>query len=301
MWFWLALITIFFWSGADFFSKIGCMDEKDKYSQHKMMTAIGLVMGLQAFYEIVINGTVITGDMVLRYIPIGFFYIASMTMGYLDCKYIELSISSPVENSSGAVVAALAVITGTQVATGSQIMGAICASVGVIGIGIVEVLENKTQKQIRQSKGIMVYRKTLLGFILSVGYCFFDAFATFGDSILLQTYPERSVNAIYELFLFAWGVIIFIYVKFIKKQKFTFKEELPKYAGAAFETAGQFAYIHAISYTSHVALVAPMISAYGLLSAIWGHIFLKERLSPGHYVMVLIALVGIVLLGMTVD
>ena len=44
MWFWLALIALFCWSGSDLFSKIGCRDASDKYSHLKMVMAVGIVM-----------------------------------------------------------------------------------------------------------------------------------------------------------------------------------------------------------------------------------------------------------------
>ena len=74
------------------------------------------------------------------------------------------------------------------------------------------------------------------------------------------------------------GIASFIYVKFIKKQKYLPKKEGPKYVGAIFETAGQFAYIYAIGDEAHVAMAAPIISAYCVASVLWGRIFLKEKL-----------------------
>ena len=33
MWLWLSLTTLLCWSGSDLFSKIGCRDGSDRYSQ----------------------------------------------------------------------------------------------------------------------------------------------------------------------------------------------------------------------------------------------------------------------------
>lgn len=113
-WFWFAIITLLCWSGSDFFSKIGCRDAKDKYSQNKMVMAVGLVMGLHAAYEVFFNGVAINLDIILTYLPVSLLYILSMAMGYVGLRYIELSISSPICNASGAVVAVCAIITGTS-------------------------------------------------------------------------------------------------------------------------------------------------------------------------------------------
>ena len=107
MWFWFAIIALLCWSGSDLFSKIGCQDAADKYAPLKMVTAVGVVMGLHAAYEIFIGGVEINGAVLLTYLPVSLLYISSMAIGYLGLRYIELSISSPICNSSGAVVAVL--------------------------------------------------------------------------------------------------------------------------------------------------------------------------------------------------
>ena len=107
MWFWLSIITLICWSGSDLFSKIGCRDAKDKNSHFKMVMAVGLVMGLHAMYEIFVGGTEISLQIMLTYLPVSLLYILSMAMGYLGLRYIVLSISSPICNSSGALVAVL--------------------------------------------------------------------------------------------------------------------------------------------------------------------------------------------------
>ena len=96
MWFWLSLIALLCWSGSDLFSKIGCQSETDKYSHLKMVTAVGVVMGLHAAYEIFIGGTQVTWEIIWTYLPVSLLYIGSMTLGYVGLRYIELSISSPI-------------------------------------------------------------------------------------------------------------------------------------------------------------------------------------------------------------
>ena len=54
-WFWFSIIALLCWSGSDFFSKIGCRDASDKYSQYKMVTAVGVIMGIHAAIEIFVG------------------------------------------------------------------------------------------------------------------------------------------------------------------------------------------------------------------------------------------------------
>ena len=83
----------------------------------------------------------------------------------------------------------------------------------------------------------------------------------------------------------------------VKKQRLIPKMEAPKYAGAVFETAGQFFYIYALADAEHVAFAAPIISSYCVASVVWSRIFLKERLSKKHYASIALVVAGIVILG----
>ena len=107
MWFWLSLIALLCWSGSDLFSKIGCRDADDHLAHLKMVIAVGVVMGLHAAYEIFIGGVSISWHVIWTYLPVSLLYIVSMALGYIGLRYIELSISSPICNASGAVVAVL--------------------------------------------------------------------------------------------------------------------------------------------------------------------------------------------------
>ena len=297
MWFWLSLIALLCWSGSDLFSKIGCRDGSDKYSHLKMVIAVGVVMGLHAAWEVFVGGVEISWQIIWTYMPVSVLYILSMALGYLGLRYIELSISSPICNASGALVAIAAIVTGDEVYPPLVLCAIALVCVGVIGLGVVESREDDELRKARQEAGNFRYAKSWLALALPIAYCLLDAAGTFADNIVLETLDEGSANVAYELtFLFA-GVVCFVYTCLIKKDRLVPKMELPKYAGAICETAGQLAYIYAISDTAHLAMSAPIISAYCMLSVIWSSIFLKERLSWKHYLMIALVIVGIVIMG----
>ncbi len=296
MWFWLSLIALICWSGSDLFSKLGCADKSDKYSHFKMVTAVGVVMGLHAVFEIFVSGVKINIHAMLQYLPVSALYILSMALGYIGLRYIELSVSSPICNSSGAIVALLCIATGDKLAS-PQYAAIALVCLGVVGLGIVEAREDDELRKLRQEKGNYKYTKSPLAIMLPLLYCLLDALGTFADSIVLESLKEDVANVCYELTFLICGVVSFIYVKFIKKQSFLPKKEAAKYFGALFETVGQFAYIYAIADKEHVAMSAPIISAYCAASVLWGRIFLKEKLSVKHYIMIAVAVVGIVILG----
>ena len=309
MWFWFSLITLLCWSGSDLFSKIGCRDSSDKYGHLKMVMAVGVVMGLHAAFEVFVNGVYISWDIILTYLPVSLLYILSMALGYVGLRYIELSISSPICNASGALVAILAILTVGE-SYPPLVLGAIAlVCVGVIGLGIVEAREDDELRAARQEAGNYKYAKSWLALALPIAYCILDAAGTFADSVVLSEIEgivaaagaesdyEASANVAYELTFLLSGIVCFVYTVIIKKQKLLPKMEAPKYVGAAFETAGQFAYIYAIADEEHLAMSAPIISAYCVASVLWSRLFLKEKLSRKHYLMVLLVVIGIVIMG----
>lgn len=299
MWFWFAIIALLCWSGSDLFSKIGCQDEKDKYSHLKMVTAVGIVMGLHASYEIFIGGVEINPSIILTYLPVSMLYILSMAIGYLGLRYIELSISSPICNSSGALVAVLTFIT---VGVGDDLpplalVAVALVCIGVIALGITESHEDEELRRARQDASNRHYAKSWLAITIPIIYCLLDALGTFADSRVLEVLNEDSANVAYELTFLVVGILCAVYVLGIKRQKLFFRQEAPKYTGAIFETAGQFFYIYALADTQHVAFAAPIISSYCVASVIWGRIFLKEKLSYKHYLSIALVIIGIVIMG----
>lgn len=300
-WFWFAIIALLCWSGSDLFSKLGCCGEKDKTAHLKMVVAVGVVMGLHAAYMVFFQDVVISWYVIWKYLPVSLLYILSMTLGYVGLRYIELSISSPICNSSGALVAVCCLLTGALTDMGAKdrafviaAVGLVCA--GVIGLGVVEAREDEALRAKRQEHANRKYAKSWLALCLPIAYCLLDAAGTFADSLVLETLNEDSANVAYELTFLAAGICCLIYL-LVRREKFTVKAEAPKYIGAVFETVGQLFYIYALADEEHVMMSAPIISAYCVASVVWSRIFLKEKLSWKHYLMIALVVAGIVILG----
>ena len=276
-----------------------------------MTIAVGAVMGLHALYEIIFGGVEINAQVLLAYLPVSLLYIGSMILGYMGLRYIELSISSPICNSSGALVAIICLLTGvTASLNGWQIgaLGFVC--LGVIGLGIVESNEDPDLRARRQEAANRKYAKSWLAICLPLAYCLLDALGTFADSLVLaeaadlpaiwqgfaRALDEDSANVAYELTFFAVGVGCFLYLWF-KNDLQRPKQTRPRFVGAVCETIGQFAYVYALADTAHAGLAAPIICAYCVLSVVWSRIFLKEKLSFWHYLCIFVTAIGIVVLG----
>lgn len=296
-WFWFSIIALLCWSGSDFFSKIGCRDASDKYSQYKMVTAVGVIMGIHAAFEIFVGGVEISWQVIWTYLPVSLLYIGSMTLGYVGLRYIELSISSPICNASGALVAIIAIVSGTaEKMAAAQYIAIFLACAGVIGLGFVEANEDDELRAARQEASNYKYAKSWLALALPIAYCILDAAGTFADDLVLETLNEDSANVAYELTFLVAGIVSFVYTVIIKKQKLLPKAEGPKYVGAAFETAGQLAYIYALA-SGESALAAPIIASYCMVSVLWSRLFLKEKLSWKHYTCILVTFAGILIMG----
>ena len=293
MWFWLAIAAMLCWSGSDLFSKIGSRPD-DKYSHWKMVMAVGLVMGVHAIVTM-LGGVKVTLQDIVHYLPASSMYILSMVLGYVGLRYIELSISSPICNSSGAVASLLCFIFLGQKLSGLQTVAVIMVCVGVVLMGFVEANEDQQLKLERQKRENISYTRSALALILPIAYCLIDGLGTFADTVILEHMDEEVANTAYELTFLLMGLISFVYVVLIKKQPLTVRREGPKLLGAVCETAGQFAYVFAIAANAIAA--APIISSYCLASVLWSRIFLKEKLSWKHYACILLAATGIIILG----
>lgn len=304
MWFVFALLTLISWGMADLFYKKGA-NEKDKYSHLKTSMMVGLVMGIHAICMLIFTDMNYNFINILIYLPVSLMYILSMTIGYFGLRYLEVSICSPIQNSSGAVTCLLCLVFLHQTLDTVSAIAIICISIGIFMLGILEKSKQKEYEELNNKK----YKIGLLAFAIPIIYCIIDALGTFFDAYYLdsiestpllnvtETTLENVANTSYELTFLICAILIFIFLKIIKKEKIIIKEQKDRIGAAMFETLGQFAYVYAISGNGIVA--APMISAYSIISVILSRIFLKEKLNKKQYAIIGLVMIGIILLGTT--
>ncbi|MBQ6980703.1 MAG: EamA family transporter [Clostridia bacterium] len=325
MYFIFALIALLAWSGSDLFSKTGT-SQKDKHSHWKVIFAVGVIMGLHAVLSLVVSAfippledgadpewwrTLIYTDFTpmdfVKYLPVAAIYLAAMVIGYAGLRYIELSVSSPICNSSGSLALLICVILGWAALELWTIIGVVLITLGIIMLGVVEYREDETVKLMRQDKSNFKYTKSLIAILIPVIYLVMDALGTVGDQMIseleLFDMSEFASNTAFEFTAVLFAIIAFCWVKFVKKEKFfTFGEGANTKAirrnlliGGICETIGQMFYM-AVMFSDFDAGM-PMISAYCAASVLWSRIFLKEKLSWKHYLAILTVFVGIILLG----
>ena len=291
MWFLFALLTTLLWGGADLFYKKGSAPE-DKYSDLKIVTAVGAVMGAHAVFHMLTNSLSVPFFAVVKYLPVSFFYILSMYLGYKGLRYLELSVSSPVQNSSGAVTTILLYLFVTDLPGVTESAAILCILAGTILLGVFE-----RKKSVSLQSGEEKYRFGAKAFLFPIAYCILDGMGTFLDGLYLDEYAilsEDDALLAYELTFLICGAAALVFL-LIKKQKFTFKTDYSKGLAALLETGGQYFYVFAMAGRAVVA--APLISSYCVFSVLFSRVFLKEKLQKKQYAAIGAVVLGILLLG----
>ena len=290
MWFLFAIVSVLAWGTADLFYKKGS-DPKDKYSYLKIVIMVGAVMGIHAMYVLLTSGVVYEPRNMITYLPVSALYILSMAVGYAGLRFLELSISSPVQNSSGAISGLLTFIFLGQSMTGIQFF-----AVGLITVGVIllSVFEQRFAEAERKENKEMVDRKYKYGAIallFPLGYALIDSLGTFADAwVFDRGMDEMQANISYEL---TWLIVAVL--AWVKKETFALRDQKDRGLAAIFETLGQFFYVFAIS--ANAVIVAPLISSYSMVSVILSRIFLKEKLTAKQYAVIAMIMVGIFILG----
>lgn len=294
MWFFFSLITVFAWAGSDLFSKKGTRPD-DKYSHLRLVITVGTVMGLHAVIYLIATGMEYDPMSIIQYFPVSAMYILSMTLGYAGLRYIELSVSSPICNSSGAVTAILCYFILKQTMGTVQLVGVVMICLGVLLLSILEKRER--DKAIAHAGETPDARYTVgaIAIIFPLLYCVIDGLGSFMDAYYLENLMDESqANLSYEFTFAACALISYIYLR-VKKVKFSYIKERDFSIGAVCETAGQFTYVYAMADNAIVA--APMIASYSVFSVLLSRIFLKEKLTKPQYGVILLVFVGIAILG----
>ncbi len=295
MWFFCAIITFLAWGVADLFYKRGS-DSDETYSHLKTTIAVGVVMGVHATAYLFITGCGFHPIDLVRYLPVSTMYILSMTIGYFGLRYIELSVSSPVQNSSGAVSAILCMIFLSYRPSGVELLGIGIICVGVFALALVE--KRLSNAELTPQSVDKKYTVSAIAIIFPLLYCLIDGLGTFADAIYLdelELMSESDALLAYEFMFFLCAVVLAVYVYGIKRERVRLPKERTRLCAAIFETAGQFFYVFAMSGKAVVA--APVIASYSILSVILSRIFLKEKLTKLQYFIVVIVMAGIALLG----
>jgi len=303
-WLFASIATAVLWGVAELFYKKGAQPN-EKYSHLKICVFVGLVMGAHAIFTLLTQDINYNPMNLIHYLPVSLLYIVSMAFSYFGMRFLEESISDPIENTAGVICALLfAIFLKESIAPLTWVAIAVI-TVGVLGVSFLENHGETTRKK-KLGKVLAV-----VAFCMPFVYALLDAFGTFLDdgfflveniaSSPLVDVTEDTIEAVantsYELTFALFALILFIFMK-AKKIKFgpvlTHKD---KFLAAVFETAGQFTYVYALG--SQDAIAAPILSSVCVISLLLSRIFLKEKLSWKTYIFIAIVIVGILLMAVS--
>ena len=303
-WLFFAIGTAVLWGAAELFYKKGARPD-EKYSHLKICVWVGVVMGIHAIFTLLTQDINYNPINIIRYLPVSLFYIISMAFSYFGMRFLEESISDPIENTAGVICVLLFALF-----MGDEFSWLTWVAVGVIGVGVVGVsyLENHGETTRKKNYGKVL---AVVAFIMPFLYALPDAFGTFLDDAFfliedvanspLVDVTEDTIEAVantsYELTFALFALGLFIFMK-AKKVKFgPVPQHKDKILAAVFETAGQFTYVYALGGVD--AIAAPILSSVCVVSLLLSRIFLKEKLSWKTYVFISIVIVGILLLAIS--
>ena len=300
MWFIFALITTLAWGLAELFYKKGARQD-EKYAHLKICVCVGAVMGIHAIFTLLTQDIGYNPVNLIRYLPVSLLYIVSMAFSFFGMRFIEESISDPIENTSGAICSLLCVIFLGDALSIPAVLAIIIMVIGVLGVGF---LENRGDTLRKRTLG---KKMAIIAFCMPFVYALLDAVGSFVDVFYLddvaatpligvnETTIEAVANTSYELTFAIFALILFVFMK-IKKVEFgSIPKQKDKVLSAVFETAGQLTYVYAMSGNGAVA--APIISSVCVVSLLLSRIFLKEKLTGKQYLFISIVIIGILMLA----
>ena len=303
-WLFFSIATAILWGAAELFYKKGAQPN-EKYSHLKICVWVGVVMGLHAIFTLLTQDINYNPVNILRYLPVSLFYIISMAFSYFGMRFLEESISDPIENTAGVICVLLFALF-----MGDEFSWLTWVAVAVIGVGVVGVsyLENRGETTRKKNYGKVL---AVVAFIMPFLYALLDAFGTFLDDAFfliedvanspLVDVTEETIEAVantsYELTFALFALGLFIFMK-AKKVKFgPVPQHKDKILAAVFETAGQFTYVYALGGVDAVA--APILSSVCVVSLLLSRIVLKEKLSWKTYAFIAVVIIGILLLAIS--
>ena len=294
MWLLSTSIAFITWAMVSIFYK--ATNKVDEYTHLKTGILVGLIMGGHALVYMLYKGLSINFLDVLKYFPISVLYIASMIIGYRGYKFIELSISSPVQNSSGVITALLFVLFFKEVYAMPFYVAVVLIFIGVIGLSLDEVKENKEKRKSFLKKN--GFKKLFtLAIMFPLFYALFDGVGTFLDGVFLDKLelinPDSALIS-YEFTFLAYGLITWLYLK-KKEPKIKVFDEWNLIAAAVCEMVGQVFYVFAMA--ENATLAAPIIGSYCVMTMLLSRLFLKEKLTKKEYFFIFLVLAGVIILA----
>ena len=301
-WLFFSVATALLWGTAELFYKKGAQPN-EKYSHLKICIWVGIVMGAHALFTLLTQNIGYNPVNLLIYLPVSLFYIISMAFSYFGMRFLEESISDPIENTAGVICTLLFVIFLQEEISALTWVAIAIITIGVLGVSF---LENHGETVRKKTYGKAL---AIVAFIMPFLYALLDAVGTFLDDAFFlvedianapfvdvtEETIEAVANTSYELTFALFALGLFLFLKAKKVAFGPMPQHRDKLLAAVFETAGQFTYVYALGGVD--AIAAPILSSVCIVSLLLSRIFLKEKLNWKTYAFIAVVIFGILLLA----
>jgi drug/metabolite transporter (DMT)-like permease len=279
------LLSMSFWGTAIFLAAIASRKLGNVLTLF-WMQFFGILIGFAYF---ITNLKSFNFSPVSQNIPILILIAAFQVVAYLafykGLEKAEVSLVSPIGAAWGLIVAVLGVIFLKEFLKFSQLL-----AIGLIVVGI--ILLSINIGDLVRSKKINLLVGVKEGVIAMIGW---------GLSLFLLVFPSKDLGWFLPTLIFRFFVITILvgYIIASKKRFISSKKSftvLLLLAIGFFDIGGFFAYSFGIS-GSQASIVAPIGSAFALVSVVLARIFLKEKVDKNKLAGVLAVVGGLVLIS----
>ena len=201
MWLFFTLATTLLWGAAELFYKKGSHDN-EKYGHLKVCILVGVVMGIHAIFTLLTQDVGFRVTHLIEYLPVSLCYIGSMALSFFGIRFIEESISDPIENTSGAMCTVLCALI-----LGDEIAPMVWVAIAIIVVGITDNIE--IIDVIATQVDVVVY---IIGVTLVVGVLAGDGHIggslTLHQQILIALLILFTLVSIIVTFKFIWQHLV---------------------------------------------------------------------------------------------
>ena len=279
------LLSMSFWRTAIFLAAIAARKLGNVLTLF-WMQFFGFLVGL-LYFLVNFNSFIFTtfSQNIFLLVVVAVLQVIAYLAFYKGLEKAQVSLVCPIGAAWGLIVALLGVVFLKESLNASQIL-----AIGLIVVGIIMLSLNISD--FIKSKKVNLLVGVKEGIIAMLGW---------GLSLFLLIFATKSLGWFLPAFIFRLFVLL-ILVGYIFSSKTTFIPRNTKFPLALilliglFDIGGFFAYSFGVSGTQ-ASIVAPIGSAFALVSVILAKVFLKEKLDRNKIIGILAIVGGLVLIS----
>lgn len=238
-----------------------------------------------------------------------FIYTAAMVISYLGAMYMDISVFTPIANSSSGfaiiMILAYVVVTGdysevSDFISPVSVGGMVLTVAGVVSLAVLQ--KRLSRQAIALDPENKKYRYGVLALLFPLGFCLIDAVSTLIDSVNLGAAGETVIGvwdylrvygaAFILVAVFSWLAILLRtrkpYNPFHKRDLVYFGVELCEIVAAM---------IYMLALDQNAVLSVPIATSYCIVTLILSRVFLKEKLKLSQYICIALVVSGILLIS----